>query len=101
VSPAVRFVPAARDELREAAAWYEERRSGLGDQFVDAVEAALDLIVDWSAAGTAAEVSAYGVRRMSVLGFPYHLPYRLVGDVIEIVAVAHDRRRPVYWSGRM
>ncbi|MDE0801990.1 MAG: type II toxin-antitoxin system RelE/ParE family toxin [Acidimicrobiales bacterium] len=100
MSPAVRFVPAARDELREAAAWYEERRSGLGDQFVDAVEVALELIVDWTAAGTPVEIGAHDVRRLSVIGFPYHLPYRVVGDWIEIVAVAHDRRRPAYWAGR-
>lgn len=101
MSPAVRFVPAARDELRAAAAWYEERRSGLGHEFVDAVEEALELIVGWSAAGTPVKVGSHDVRRLSVLGFPYHLPYRVVGDSIEIVAVAHDRRRPAYWAGRM
>ena len=35
MSPAVRFVPAARDELREAAAWYEKRRSNLGSRGFD------------------------------------------------------------------
>jgi len=38
--------PEARTELRRAALWYDERRSGLGDEFVAEVSAALDRIAD-------------------------------------------------------
>jgi hypothetical protein len=34
--------PEARAELRSAALWYDERRPGLGDEFIVEVSAALD-----------------------------------------------------------
>lgn len=39
----VRILDAAVDEAAEAAAWYERRRPGLGADFEQAVDAALDL----------------------------------------------------------
>jgi hypothetical protein len=38
--------PEARAELRSAALWYDERRSGLGDEFIAEVSATLDRIGD-------------------------------------------------------
>ncbi len=32
--------------------------------------------------------------------FPYSVMYSVVGNVIRVLAVAHDRRRPFYWSRR-
>lgn len=97
----IRLAPPAVQELDEAARWYEERNSGLGAQFVDAVEAAAALLGRWPEAGSL--ISSPGdhtFRRAPVRGFPYHLAYRVVGDVVDVLAVAHDRRRPVYWAGR-
>ena len=39
----VTFSPEADDELAEAYRWYEERRPGLGDEFVLCVEAVVEL----------------------------------------------------------
>jgi len=42
-----------------------------------------------------------GTRRALLEGFPYAVVYREVSnDEIEIVAIAHLRRRPKYWAGR-
>ena len=38
--------PEARSELRSAALWYDERRPGLGDEFIAEVSATLDRIGD-------------------------------------------------------
>ena len=38
--------PEARAELRSAALWYEERRPGLGDEFISAISASLDRVSD-------------------------------------------------------
>ena len=50
--------PEARAEIRSAALWYDERHSGLGDEFIAEVSAALDRITDvpesyppWQAVG--------------------------------------------------
>jgi len=69
--------PEARTELRRAALWYDERRSGLGDEFVAEVSAALDRIADvpefypaWPrtrAAGAAGPM----IRKAPIHRFPY------------------------------
>lgn len=41
-----------------------------------------------------------GTRRVLLAQFPYAIVYREVSDGFEIVAVAHLRRRPTYWSKR-
>lgn len=43
---------------------------------------------------------AQEVRRLPVGRFPYHLVYAHTADVVHVLAVAHDRREPGYWSRR-
>jgi len=93
----LRFHPAAAHELESAAAWYEERTTGLGGEFVEAVRAVAESLLEaperWPA--------VRGTRRALVHRFPYAIVYRLKAeDTLEIVAVAHYKRRPRYWSGR-
>jgi len=40
----LRILAAAAEEAAEAAAWYEKERSGLGIDFQNAIEAALDVL---------------------------------------------------------
>jgi toxin ParE1/3/4 len=83
-------------ELRRAAAWYDERREGLGDEFVLAVNAAIAKIVDAPARWPRfAGASRYVLKR-----FPYNLIFRFDDEQIEIVAIAHHSRRPTYWKRR-
>jgi hypothetical protein len=39
-------------------------------------------------------------RVLALHNFPYSLVYRIQGDEIRIVAVAHHSRRPGYWVER-
>lgn len=97
----VRLAPPALEELDEAARWYEERRIGLGAEFVDAVETTARSLARWPEAGSPiAPAGDRRFRRAPVEGFPYYLPYRVVDEVVEVLAVAHDRRRPKYWAAR-
>ena len=42
-----------------------------------------------------------GARGYMLKRFPYDIVYRLVGDgELEVVAVAHHKRRPGYWAKR-
>ena len=41
-----------------------------------------------------------GHRRFLMDGFPYAVHYRLEGQYVLIVAVAHTSRRPGYWLNR-
>ena len=42
----------------------------------------------------------HGTRRIVFPRFPFSVFYRVSGDVIEIIAVAHQSRRPGYWQSR-
>lgn len=41
------------------------------------------------------------LRRKSVGGFPYGVIYFVTDDEVVIVAYAHDKRRPGYWTSRL
>ncbi len=43
----------------------------------------------------------YGTRRYLLKRFPFVIVYRAAESRIEIIAVAHGRRRPGYWAARL
>jgi len=70
--------------------------------FLEAVEATVQSVTSWPASGTRVEglADALDVRRAPVSRYPYHLAYLVAHDEIHVLAVAHDHRRPTYWTGR-
>ncbi|GAB1724050.1 MAG: hypothetical protein GDA65_05140 [Nitrospira sp. CR1.1] len=42
----------------------------------------------------------HGTRRYLFRRFPFQLVYRVVKDSVQVVAIAHGRRRPRYWKLR-
>lgn len=95
----VRIAPPASEEFTEAVRWYENKRTGLGGQFYDAVSDAVDLVRDQPEIGVKIE-SPSQYRQFSVDGFPYRIIYRDRSDELYIVAIAHTSRRPGYWKHR-
>ena len=99
----VRIHVAAAEEVAEAAAWYERERPGLGADFLQAVDAALDLLEEEilplvSAQGMA---GSRGVKRLLLRRFPYALIVRETAAELVVIAFAHTARRPGYWRGRL
>lgn len=43
----------------------------------------------------------FGTRRLTLRRFPYLVIFRETGAGVEIIAVAHGRRRPGYWRDRV
>ncbi len=99
----VRLAPEAIAEAREASRWYEERTSGIGGALLDEVSTAVAALSRWPGAGVLIEgVPVFDdVRRVPVGRFPYHLVYVHNDEVVHVLAVAHDRREPGYWTGRV
>ena len=93
------FHPEARQDYSEAAAWYEEQRVALGDEFIAAVEAALGVIMRDPQRFQPVDGP---VRIFRLKRFPYYLyfEHQPVGERVRIYAVAHHRRRPGYWQDR-
>ncbi len=103
MSQRVHLVNEASAELEDAARWYEQRHAGLGLAFVAAVDRAVESIVRWPQPGEPMDGLApdLDVRRVPVSRFPYYLAYLVSDDEIHVLAIAHDRRRPAYWSRRV
>jgi toxin ParE1/3/4 len=102
VTSRIRFHPAARDELHEAALWYERARPGLGTEFHAEVEAALDRIAARSLPGVRVETpGGKSVAKVFLSRFPYAIYFEALDEQCIIWAIAHGRRRPNYWRGRL
>lgn len=99
----VRFAPEALAELLEAAGWYEARQTGLSDRFLDEVEQLLAFVASRprSFARLPDVPPDLVVRRALLPRFPYALIFLDSGTRARVLAVAHLRRRPGYWLGRL
>jgi plasmid stabilization system protein ParE len=89
--------PAAIEDAAAARRWYLERSQQAADAFVAEVDRAVEMI-----AGASERWPEYihGTRRFLLRRFPYSLVYRRRLDGVEVIAVAHARRRPGYWRSR-
>jgi plasmid stabilization system protein ParE len=93
----------ALDEMGEAAEWYENRRSGLGDRFLAEADLALAAIGSRPASfrRLATPSGDLVLRRAFLDGFPYAVVFQEMQDEVRILALAHVRRRPDYWLYRL
>lgn len=95
----IRFRPAAARELAADFRYYEKDYPGRGVRFVTAVDAALTQIA--VAPLRFAILYEPDIRSAKVKRFPYRVVYLVVEDVIDVIAVAHAKRRPTYWRRRL
>ncbi len=95
--------PDALVELRAAALWYDERQPGLGDRFIERLAELFDRLAMAPAVysvwpGTTG--SPPPIRRAVAEQFPYVVAFEAHADHVLILAVAHGKRRPLYWLAR-
>ncbi|MGH7269475.1 MAG: type II toxin-antitoxin system RelE/ParE family toxin [Polyangiaceae bacterium] len=92
--------PEARDELLAAVDWYEDQRLGLGDEFLDAIGEIFERVV---AAPLSFPPDRFDqrARRALVTRFPYAVVFVVHNDDVRIVAFAHAKRLPDYWTKRV
>lgn len=82
----------------EAMLFYERQARGLGAEFLDDIQRTIDRLRDNPKSGG---VVANKLRRGLLLHFPFSLIYTIEVEFILVVAVAHQRRHPYYWKGRI
>jgi toxin ParE1/3/4 len=99
----VLLAPGARDELREARSWYEDAQPGLGDDLLAAVETTIGHILRWPELAPRLLIpgSSRQVRRAPLRRFPFGVVYVVIDDTLWVLAIAHTRRRPLYWRDRL
>jgi toxin ParE1/3/4 len=88
----------AEVELRFALEYYEEQRAGLAGEFRAEFEAAVERVRQNPQAYVVEDES--GVRYCPLRRFLYTLVYVDFEERIWVAALAHQRRRPAYWTRR-
>src|SRR6266852_826037 len=97
-SKRVEYLPAARLDVEESAAWYEEKEPGVGERFQAAVESTERKLQRRPLLGAPHRRNTHKWR---VKRFPHRIIYREEADRIVIVAVAHAKRQEGYWDYRL
>jgi len=94
----VDFHPEAVAEAQAANRWYRERSASAADAYLAEIDRAVEAIAEdpkmWPR-------YVHGTRRYILHRFPFYLVYRETSGRIEIIAVAHGRRKPGYWKNRV
>lgn len=86
----------AEEELIVAAGFYaSEASAALGVAFIEEVERACRLLVEQPFIGV---VWREPTRRLALRRFPFNVIHQIHGDEIRVIAIAHQRRKPGYWS---
>ncbi len=93
----LRFADEALAEYIAAGRYYNQQVPGLGDDFVDEIEAAVGRIL---ASPQTWHVVENDVRRYLVKRFPYGLYHTTAQAVVVIWAVKHLHRDLDYWQQR-
>jgi plasmid stabilization system protein ParE len=89
--------PEAEADLADARDWYERQQEGLGDAFLESVEAAfekIDLMPELH------PIISQGIRRHRTRRFPFTIYYRLEAGEVVVIGIFHSRRDPRAWKSR-
>jgi plasmid stabilization system protein ParE len=94
---AVEVHPLAADEAEAAERWYRERSETAAARFRRELDSAVERIAERPEAGAPYLEKS---RRILLRRFPFFIVYRFRQARIDVIAVAHARRRPGYWRKR-
>jgi len=93
----VSFRPQADAEVQAAYRWYEERRSGLGDEF----RGALDQIIDRVGHQPDSFPRVHrNIRRALLDRFPFGVYFEVIDTLVVVLGVVHGHRDPTRWTSR-
>ena len=91
------FRPAAAADIEDAYNWYGSQRPGLGDEFMVAINVAVESI---SENPRGYPVIHRQTRRLLLMRFPYGVYFRLLDNHPIIIACMHGSRDPIRWQSR-
>jgi toxin ParE2 len=98
----LRLLKPARQEVREAAAWYRADDQKIARAFVDEVDRVITYARRFPKGATAVErLEGLEVRRFMTRVFPYFVIACDWEAALVVLAVAHQHREPGYWHPRL
>ena len=83
-------------EIEDGKEYYNLQKDGLGDDFKEDIKAAINNIISFPNLYPKLE---YNLRRVLLHRFSYSIFYFIdnEADIIIVLSVAHQRRKPYYW----
>ena len=90
--------PAALVELKSAVTSYQEQNQTAALNFVAELDRAIDLVIASPGRWPSGE---HGTRKFVLQRFPFAIIYRQKETAVQVLAIAHGRRRPGYWKERL
>lgn len=92
------LTPDAGQDISDAYDWYEQRRTGLGEEFLSCLDATIQSICRTP--------ELYGkaykdYRRALIRRFPYMVWYESSSNRVTIYSVFHSSRNPAKWRKRL
>jgi toxin ParE1/3/4 len=94
----IKYHPEASKDIDEAFEWYDSQKSGLGLKFISEAEATVYRILNFPELHP---LVFKNLRRAILPIFPYGVIYSVESDTIEVYALAHLHRLPLYWKKRV
>jgi len=93
----VRFHQEAVKESEKSQGWYLQRNPVAAYGFVNELSHAIEMV-----ANSPERWPKYksGTRRYIFPRYPFSLIYRINKNIIEVLAIAHQKKRPDYWAKR-
>ncbi len=88
----------SQQDVDEAYCWYENRRFGLGEEFLDSVDACIQAICRMPE--LYAKVNE-DYRLALVIIFPYAIFYEYTGGKVTVYCIFHASRDPKKWRNRL
>jgi len=92
------IAPEAEQDIAEAYGWHEDRRPGLGEEFLSCVDACVQAICRMP------ELHAQvheDYRRALLRRFPYAVFYEYAAGTVTVYCVFHNSRDPTKWRKRL
>ena len=93
----IRLLESANEDLREGWKFYEKNSTGLGDYFLDCIQADVHSLRIYAGIHEMAE----GFHRMLVKRFPFAVYYLIEAETVDIYAILDCRRDPEWIVKRL
>ena len=88
--------PSAEADLKEIYQWYNSKKDGLGERFIDELENKIHVL---EANPESFQKRYKAIRFLLVKKFPYCIHYTVEGENVFVHAILSTSRNPKIWKG--
>jgi len=92
------IAPEAQQDVEKAYIWYEDRRFGLGEEFLGSVDGCLQAICRMPKQHAKVHEK---YRRALLRRFPYAIFYEYAGEKVFVYSIFHTSQNPNKWRDRL